>query len=327
MAGNRDDSKNIGLIGVGLVGTALAQNLLARGYAVVGYDVVSERMDHLQRMGGRTADCPADVASAVDCLLLSLPDSTAVRRVMEGPHGVLKADRLPTYVIDTTTGDPAATMELAMRLADRGIAFLDATISGSSGQIGRREAVFMVGGDRAAFDACQDVFRALSDRVFYLGSSGAGAKAKLATNLVLGLNRLALAEGLVFAERLGLDLWSFLELLRAGPAYSAAVDVKGEKMLRADFAPEARLKQHHKDVSLILQYARQTGQELPLAGVHADVLEKSIEAGEGELDNAAVINEIRRRRTGERVFPTPPAEDNRRVSGDAGAGGQTAGRQ
>jgi 3-hydroxyisobutyrate dehydrogenase-like beta-hydroxyacid dehydrogenase len=297
MAVDRDDSKDIGLIGVGLVGTALARNLLAGGYAVVGYDIVPERMDHLQRIGGRKVDCPADVARAVGCVLLSLPESTAVRRVMEGPRGVLEADRLPTYVIDTTTGDPAATMELAKRLADRGVAFLDATISGSSGQVGRREAIFMVGGDRAAFDACHGVFQALSDRVFYLGSSGAGAKAKLATNLVLGLNRLALAEGLVFAESLGLDLRSFLELLRAGPAYSAAVDVKGEKMLHADFATEARLKQHHKDVSLILKYARQTGQELPLTGVHEDILEKSIEAGEGELDNAAVINEIRRRRT------------------------------
>lgn len=327
MAVDRDDSKNIGLIGVGLVGTALAQHLISRGYAVVGYDIVPERMDHLQRLGGRRADGPADVARAVGCVLLSLPDSTAVRRVMEGPGGVLEADRPPAYVIDTTTGDPAETMELARRLADRGMAFLDATISGSSGQIGRREAIFMAGGDRAAFDACHDVFRALSDRVFYLGPSGAGAKAKLATNLVLGLNRLALAEGLVFAESLGLDLRSFLELLRAGPAYSAAVDVKGEKMLHADFAPEARLKQHQKDISLILKYARQAGQELPLTGVHADILEKSIEAGEGELDNAAVINEIRRRRAGGRVFPTSTAEDNRRGSGDAGAGGETAGRQ
>lgn len=297
MVADRDDSKSIGLIGVGLVGSALAELLISRGYCVIGYDTAPARMGHLQRVGGRTADSPAKVAEAADRVVLSLPDSAAVRRAVEGPDGILAAGNAPAYIIDTTTGDPAETADLARRLAGRGIAFLDATISGSSGQIGRREAVFMVGGERGAFDACHDVFAALSERVFHLGPSGAGAKAKLATNLVLGLNRLVLAEGLVFAESLGLAPGLFLELLRAGPAYSVAVDVKGEKMLRGDFAPEARLKQHYKDVSLILKYAGQAGQELPLTGVHANILEEAIEAGEGELDNAAVINEIRRRRT------------------------------
>ncbi len=296
MAADRDNSRSTGLIGVGLVGTALAELLISRGYSVIGYDTAPARMGHLQKLGGRTADCPAKVAEAADRVVLSLPDSAAVRGVVEGPDGILAAGNAPAYIIDTTTGDPAETADLARRLAGRGIIFLDATISGSSGQIGRREAIFMVGGDRKGFDACRDVFAALGDRVFYLGPSSSGSKAKLATNLVLGLNRLVLAEGLVFAECLGLDSGSFLDLLRAGPAYSAAVDVKGEKMLRGDFAPEARLKQHAKDVSLILKYARQAGQELPLAGVHANILERSIEAGDGELDNAAVINEIRRRR-------------------------------
>lgn len=288
--------KTVGLIGVGLVGAALAERLISRGYSIIGCDISPERIDDLQRRGGRALNSPAEVAGAVDCVLLSLPDTTAVRHVLEGPGGVLEAGRLPSYVIDTTTGDPEETVELAKRLVERSVAFLDATISGSSRQIGRREAVFMVGGDQAAFDACRELFEALSDRVFYLGPSGSGSKAKLATNLILGLNRLALAEGLVFAETLGLDLESFLRLLKVSPAYSAAVDVKGAKMLRGDFTPEARLKQHRKDVSLILKYAARAAQELPLSRVHAEILEQAIEAGDGELDNSAVIKEIRRRR-------------------------------
>jgi len=290
-------SKTVGLIGIGLVGAALAEHLISHGYSVIGYDIAREQTDHLQRLGGRAVHSPAEVADAVDCILLSLPDTRVVRQVIEGPRGVLEAGRLPSCVIDTTTGDPQETIQLAERLAERSVTLLDATISGSSRQIARREAVFMVGGDRGAFDACRDLLDALSDRVLYLGPSGAGSKAKLATNLILGLNRLALAEGLVFAETLGLDLESFLCLLKAGPAYSAAVDVKGAKMLRGDFTPEARLKQHYKDVSLILKYASQVAQELPLTAVHADILEKAIEAGDGELDNSVVINEIRRRRT------------------------------
>jgi 3-hydroxyisobutyrate dehydrogenase-like beta-hydroxyacid dehydrogenase len=155
----------------------------------------------------------------------------------------------------------------------------------------------MVGGDKAAFEKCQDIFAALSERVFYVGPSGHGSKAKLASNLILGLNRLALAEGLVFAEKLGLDLAAFLELVKTTPAYSTVMDVKGEKMLTGDFAAQARIRQHHKDVSLILKYAEQAGQELPLSKVHLDVLTKAIAAGDADLDNAAVIKELRRRRS------------------------------
>jgi 3-hydroxyisobutyrate dehydrogenase-like beta-hydroxyacid dehydrogenase len=109
------------------------------------------------------------------------------------------------------------------------------------------------------------------------------------------VNRLVLAEGLVFAEKLGLDLEQFLELLKVSPAYSVAVKTKGRKMLNGDFVPEARLLQHHKDVRLILKYAERVGQELPLTKAHLDVLEKAIAAGDGDLDSSAVIREIRRR--------------------------------
>ena len=160
----------------------------------------------------------------------------------------------------------------------------------------------MVGGDKAAFERCMDIFAALATKVFYLGPSGSGSKAKLAGNLILGLNRLALAEGLVFADTLGLELKGFLEMLKATPAYSVVMDTKGDKMLKGDFAAEARVRQHHKDVSLILKYAERAGQELPLSKVHLDVLEKAIAAGDADMDNSAVIREIRRRNklTGQR---------------------------
>jgi 3-hydroxyisobutyrate dehydrogenase-like beta-hydroxyacid dehydrogenase len=130
-----------------------------------------------------------------------------------------------------------------------------------------------------------------------MGPSGSGSKTKLATNLVLGLNRLALAEGLVFAEKLGLDLPTFLDVLRAGPAYSAAIDIKGHKMLESDFTPQSRIRQHRKDVSLILKYALAQNQDLPLSRVHFDILDSAIAAGDGELDTSAVLKEIRRRAT------------------------------
>jgi 3-hydroxyisobutyrate dehydrogenase-like beta-hydroxyacid dehydrogenase len=129
---------------------------------------------------------------------------------------------------------------------------------------------------------------------------------KLATNLVLGLNRLVLAEGLVFAEKLGLEPSTFLEVLRAGPGYSAAVDIKGDKMVSGDFTAESRIRQHRKDVSLMLKYARDCEQDLPLSRVHFDILESAVAAGDGELDTSAVIKEIKRR---QRKAAVSPPED------------------
>ena len=228
-------TRKIGLVGLGLVGTAIAESLLAQQFDVIGFDISPERCQQLEKSGGTPVSSPTQVAGRVERVILSLPDTDVVSQVVEGPAGILEAESRPTHIIDTTTGDPDETISLARRLAKSGIVFLDSTISGSSRQVGDRHAVFMVGGDKEAFHACRDVFSSLAEKVFHVGPSGSGSKAKLASNLILGLNRLALAEGLVFAEKLGLDLAAFLELLKATPAYSAIMDTKGQKMLNGDF--------------------------------------------------------------------------------------------
>ena len=285
----------IGLVGLGLVGSALAARLLERGYAVVGCDIDADKTRALEAGGGTAAPTPAAVADSCGRVVLSLMTSDIVRRVVSGPDGILRATRKPTVLIDTTTGDPEETTALAAELGSRGIAYLDATISGSSQQIRRGEGTFMVGGDAQALESNRALFACLTARLYHLGPAGSGSRAKLASNLVLGLNRLALAEGLVFAEKLGLDLEAFLGVLRDSPAYSAAVDTKGPKMLSGDFEPAARLRQHGKDVDLILEYARRAGLDLPLSAAHRGVLRAAVDAGDGDLDNSAVIRQLRRR--------------------------------
>jgi 3-hydroxyisobutyrate dehydrogenase-like beta-hydroxyacid dehydrogenase len=288
-------SGNIGLIGVGLVGSAIAERLISDRFKVIGFDIDPAKCEHLKRLGGVAVNSPAQVAEQSDRVILSLPDTDAVMQVVEGPGGILEARKVPNYIIDTTTGEPDKTTTLAKRLAEQRVYFLDAPFSGSSQQVKNKEVVFMVGGDETAREKCMDIFESLGAKTFYLGDSGNGSKAKLASNLILGLNRLVLAEGLVFAAKLGLEPKAFLELLKITPAYSAAMDVKGKKMLEGDFTPQARLRQHHKDVSIILKYADNLKQELPLSKVHLEVLERAISAGDGELDNSTVIREIQRR--------------------------------
>jgi 3-hydroxyisobutyrate dehydrogenase-like beta-hydroxyacid dehydrogenase len=129
----------------------------------------------------------------------------------------------------------------------------------------------------------------------HVGASGNGGRAKLAINLIGGLNRLVVAEGLVFAERMGLDPKAFLEVAKKAASYSHAMEGKGAKMVSGDFEPLGRVKQHLKDVQLMLAQASKLGQELPLTSLHETVLKSCLAHGEGDLDNSAVINEVRRR--------------------------------
>ncbi len=289
--------KIIGLIGIGLVGTAMARNLLAQHFTVVGFDIDPKRQVAFEQMGGIHASSPADVAERAQQLIMSLLTSAIVQDVVEGKNGILSAKNVPQIIIDTTTGDPEATETMAHKMDSKGIAYLDATISGSSKEIANREGVFLVGGNQDVFDQCADIFNALTTRALYLGAAGAGARAKLAVNLVLGLNRCALAEGFIFAEKLGIPPSDALKLFAVTAANSQALEIKGPLMVSGDFTPYARLSQHRKDVEMILSIARKQGQHLPLSELHYKILKNAEAAGDGELDNAAIIREIRRNRS------------------------------
>jgi 3-hydroxyisobutyrate dehydrogenase-like beta-hydroxyacid dehydrogenase len=207
-------------------------------------------------------------------------------------------DHSNAIVLCASTCDPDRIAALGTRVAPRGLRFLETPVSGTSAQVARGDGVGLIGGDPAIATEIEPVLRALFPKYFLIGKVGDGGRAKLAVNLILGLNRLALAEGLAFAERLGLDPAAFLTVARSSAAYSQIMDVKGERMVRRAFEPEGRARQTLKDVQLMFEQARAIGQELPLLKVHAEVLEACLRAGEGDLDNSVVIEEIRRRRKG-----------------------------
>jgi 3-hydroxyisobutyrate dehydrogenase-like beta-hydroxyacid dehydrogenase len=192
-------------------------------------------------------------------------------------------------VIDTTTGEPDATTRLSRELAAKGVTYLDATIVGSSQHVRQGNVLVLLGGEEQAFRKWHELFDSFARQVFYLGPSGSGARMKLVVNLVLGLNRAVLAEGLTFASRCGVDPAQALEVLRAGLSYSRVMDTKGDKMVRRDFTVEARLSQHHKDVGLILAIAQCANLDLPLTKVHDQLLSAAELAGYGAADNSAII--------------------------------------
>jgi 3-hydroxyisobutyrate dehydrogenase-like beta-hydroxyacid dehydrogenase len=271
------------MIGLGLMGTAMTERLLEAGYPVQVWNRTREKAAPLLARGARWVDNPLAVCERV---ILSLYTTDTVEEVLCEMDGGLRSGRI---LIDTTTGEPEQTARLGARLADRGVRYLDAPISGSSEQTRRGEATAIVGGPREAFEACTDLFQCLVKGCFYAGPWGSGAKMKLISNLVLGLNRAALAEGLVFAKTIGVDADRALEVLRGTMAYSRIMDTKGRKMVDRDYSVQARLSQHLKDIRLILDAGSTAGQPLPLTEAHCQLLETAETAGYGDADNSAVI--------------------------------------
>lgn len=278
--------KTLGLIGLGLLGSALAERFLEAGFVVVGYDTNAERCRTLERLGGRVAASAVAVARECRRIILSLPTSDVASRVVSEIEQVLQAGAV---VVDTTSGEPEQMVTLATQLSARGVHYLDATVGGSSQQARERDVIAIVGGIATTVDACCDLFDAFAREVFHVGPVGSGARMKLVVNLVLGLNRAVLAEGLAFSRACGFDPNDALRILSAGPAYSRAMDMKGRKMLDEEFSPQARLSQHLKDVRLILAAGAHNGARLPLSETHRRLLELAEPAGFGDADNSAVI--------------------------------------
>lgn len=276
----------VGLIGLGLLGSAMAERLIENNFQVVGFDIRQSQRRWFAQRGGVVAASVVEIPKRCRRILLSLPDSTVVRQVVDQMNAEL-GDGFD--ILDTTTGAPQETTNLAAEVAKLGVRWLDATVVGSSVQMRAREAIMLVGATNAAFQDNHDLMHVMSARAYHVGPVGSGARMKLVVNLVIGLHRAVLAEGLSLAHAFGFDLSETLDILMSSAAYSRMMDTKGQKMIQHDFTPQARLSQHLKDVGLLLASGRERGANLPLSRVHHEILSSLQNSGYGDLDNSAVI--------------------------------------
>lgn len=276
----------VGVVGLGLLGAALCERLLAAGYPVFVFNRTQEKAIPLIELGARWSDNPF-----VECdrVVISLYTSEIVEAVLDQLESGLRVGQV---LIDTTTGDPTQTTALGKRLASRNVAYLESPIAASSEQTRQGDALAIVAGPEEAYLACRDLFDCLAGKSHYVGPWGAAAKMKLVNNLVLGLNRVALAEGLLFAEAIGVPRQNALDVLKAGNAYSVVMDVKGQKMVDGDFSTQAKLSQHTKDVRLMLAESDRAGISLPLTKLHLQLLEQAEALGLGDRDNCIIIRAI-----------------------------------
>ena len=293
----------VGVIGAGLMGTAVTQRLVAAGFEVLAYDVDSHKREAIESVGAKAQSSAAGVIAGCEINVLCVFNTDQVEEVVAGAGGgadaIAQAGTGSRLFVVTSTCDPERLAALAQRVAPAGAHIVEAPISGTSRQVANGDGVFLIGGEPDAVERASAVLDAICAKRHYLGAAGNGSRAKLAVNLILGLNRAALAEGLVFAQTLGLDPVAFLGVARGSAAYSQVMDVKGELMAKREFTrPQSRIDQSLKDFSLMLEQGRAQGQGLPFAALYAQMMRDCIAHGEGEWDNAAIAAAIARQASG-----------------------------
>jgi 3-hydroxyisobutyrate dehydrogenase len=258
--------QSVGFIGLGTMGQGMARNLAKAGFPLTVMTRTPGKAEAFARgvAGVRAAATAEDVGRASDVIVSSVPDAPEVEQVHLGEAGTAAGAARGAVVIDTSTIAAEAARSIGERLAQKGIAFLDAPVSG--GQKGAIEGTltFFVGGDAAALEKARPVFQAMGKRITHLGSSGAGQLGKAANQILVGVNLMAVSEALSFAKKAGLPLAELHEALTAGAANSWALEVLGKKMIEGDFKPAFAVKHQQKDLAIVLKTSRE--KKLPLPG-------------------------------------------------------------
>jgi 3-hydroxyisobutyrate dehydrogenase-like beta-hydroxyacid dehydrogenase len=279
----------VGIIGLGLMGTALSERLIGADIPVVGFDVDFARCSRLRENRGTVAVSVRELAGRSRAIVVAVYSGAQAEALFAD---IAKGHGQQT-VICITTCSPAGILRLAALAADAGIAFVEAPISGTSADVRDGTATALIAGESDAIEAVGPLLDILCPRRIRAGQIGDASRTKLAINLILQNNRAALAEGIVFAERMGLNGSTFLATARQSAAYSRVMDTKGQKMLHRDFRPQSHLSQTLKDAELILAEATRRGLRLPVTETQADLLRAAIAIAGPDSDSSAIIEAIR----------------------------------
>ncbi len=279
----------VGFVGLGIMGRPMALNLLKAGHSLIVWARRAESMAPLLEAGARGASDPAGVAAQADVVFSMVADAPDVREVMLGPKGVVAGVHPELIAVDMSTIPPAAARSIGSDLAERGVSFLDAPVSGGEvGAIGGTLSI-MVGGDRTAFDQVQPLLATMGKNIVYIGGSGTGQVAKAANQILTGVGVLAVAEAMAFARKNDADPARVREALMGGFAGSKILENHGQRMLDRNFKPGFKSWMHEKDMNIVMQTAHELGLYLPAAAATAQMYKAMVGSGMGEEDSIAVL--------------------------------------
>ena len=283
----------IGFIGLGIMGRPMALNLKAAGHDLFVPDRASLAED--VRAAASVLGDAAAVAEAADVVIVMVPDTPDVERVLFGPHGVAEGLSAGKLVIDMSSISPIATKSFAARINALGCNYLDAPVSG--GEVGAKAAslTIMVGGPEAAFERAGPLFAAMGKNITHVGAeNGAGQTCKVANQIIVALNIQAVGEALTFARKAGADPAKVRQALMGGFAASRILEVHGQRMIERTFKPGFRIRLHQKDLNLALNSAREMGMALPNTATAQQMFSVVVAQGGADLDHSALVQAIER---------------------------------
>jgi len=280
----------IGFIGLGIMGLPMAENLRKAGHEVAVPERASLKPE-ARAAFTVLADATA-VAAASEVIILMVPDTPDVERVLFGPGGVAAGLSAGKLVIDMSSISPTATKDFALKVNALGCDYLDAPVSG--GEIGAKNAALtiMIGGPQAAFDRALPLFQVMGKNITLVGENGAGQVTKVANQIIVALNIEAVAEALVFASKAGADPAKVRAALMGGFANSRILEVHAERMINRSFAPGFRIALHQKDLNLALQSAKELGVALPNTASAQQLFSAVAAMGGDQLDHSGMIRAL-----------------------------------
>jgi 3-hydroxyisobutyrate dehydrogenase len=279
----------VGFIGLGAMGNPMALNLVKRGFSLVVHDIDPVKAERWRARGATLAPSPADVAATADRTICMVETTAQAEAVIAGERGIIHLARAGHIVACMSTIDPFVARRLAEQLAARGIAMVDAPVSGGTERAASGELSIIVGGDAQTVAACQDLFHAMGRSVFHMGGLGQGLAMKLVNNMLVQVNTVAVAEALVLGVKAGLDPQAIYDVVRVSTGNSFAFEMRTPRILERDFTPGGTVDISFKDQELETAFAKQLGVPVLLANVTQQVYQMARAAGLNKEDGAAVV--------------------------------------
>ncbi|HYH57952.1 MAG TPA: NAD(P)-dependent oxidoreductase [Thermoleophilaceae bacterium] len=283
--------ERVGFVGLGIMGSRMAANLCRAGFEVHAWNRTRARAEELaETHGAIVAPTPRDAAEA-GIVITMVVDSPEVEAVLFGDDGAAAGLGQGGLAIDMSTIAPSASRAVADRLGERGIAFLDAPVTGSKPKAEDGTLTVMVGGDAGEFERARPLFEAMGKLVLHVGPQGHGSMVKLINNTIAAVNTAAVAEGIALGRSAGLDLDRLVDVVRAGSGASAMLDLKARPIIERDYEPLFKLGHMLKDVRHCLAEARAAGLDARVAAAAETLYAAAEEAGRYDDDFAAVAEE------------------------------------
>lgn len=285
--------ERVGFIGLGTMGAAMAANIARGGFPLTVWNRTPGKAGPLLALGASEAEHPADVARSSDIVVICVADTPDVEAVVFGPDGLATGLAAGSLVIDCSTISPSATRTIAERLRSRGVAFLDAPVSGGSEGARDGTLTIFVGGEASDLERARPVLERLGRTITHVGPVGAGQVTKAVNQVMIAGVYLSVAEGIVLAIRAGLDPSVVVAALAGGAARSWVLENRSERMIANDYPLGFRVALHRKDLAIALDLAREVGAALPVAAWCEQVETALVATGHGDEDLSAVARTIR----------------------------------